>query len=129
MTPCTFCGGSHSRPDPLCLGAAHTARDEGMLRAELGSDEEWREQAFAALTRYLRENETMHVDDLAPHLPAGSGDRRALGPVFVRAARAGLMSKTTTYRPSVASNLSPKPVWRSNICDECAGAARATERG
>ncbi len=42
-------------------------------------------------------------------------EARALGPVILRAARLRLMEKTGEFRQSVASNLSPKPVWRSLI--------------
>lgn len=99
----------------LSIFEARQARDSALARVESHASRDWLDEAFAALRGYLETHATMHVDDLAPYLPAASGDRRALGAVFVRAAREGLMEKTENYRPSVASNLSPKVVWRSLV--------------
>lgn len=106
----------------LDIFAARARRDDGVKRAHDHALEEFKREAFAAVRAYLERHETMHVDDLAPELPALPGDRRALGPVFLRAVREGLMEKTDLYRPSVASNMTPKVVWRSLVC---VGSARS----
>lgn len=49
---------------------------------------------------------------------SGTRDDRALGPVFLRAKRLGWCEKTDRTRPSVRSNLSGKPVWRSRLWRE-----------
>ncbi len=94
--------------------AAEIRRDEGMRSAAKGAGQEWAERAHAAISRYLAENETFFVDDFweATDLDRPE-DSRAIGPVISRVARDGLMERTGTYRPSSASNLSAKPVWRS----------------
>jgi hypothetical protein len=94
---------------------ARARRDSGIAAAESGALEEFKREAFAAVVAYLQTHPTLHVDDLAPHLPSLPGDRRALGPVFLRAQRAGLMEKTDHYRPSVASNMTAKVIWRSLV--------------
>jgi hypothetical protein len=102
---------------------AKGARDESLAQVEDNAEDEWIAEATSAFEQFLKHNETMFVDDLW----AWSGlerprESRALGPVFVAAARAGWMKKTGAYRNSVASKMGPKPVWRSLIYDEAAGA-------
>jgi hypothetical protein len=99
----------------LTLESARARRDDGIARAEAGALESFKAEAYSALRAYLETHATMHVDDLAPHLPSLPGDRRALGPVFLRAVRAGLMEGTSEFKPSVASNGSVKRVWRSLV--------------
>jgi hypothetical protein len=99
----------------LTFDEARAARRSALSRVESHADREWLDAAFAALRGYLERNETFHCDDFwtlgieRPH------ESRALGAVIVRAARAGLMSKTGEYRLSVSSNLSPKPLWKSLV--------------
>ena len=105
------------------IARAKDARDHSLAQVEDNAEEEWIAEATSALEHFLKHNETMFVDDLW----AWSGlerprESRALGPVFVAAARAGWMKKTGAYRNSVASKMGPKPVWRSLIYDEGAGA-------
>jgi hypothetical protein len=97
------------------LDFARTRRDDGIARSEAGALESWKAEAFAALVAYLRTHPTLHVDDLAPLLPSLPGDRRALGPIFLRAVREGLMTGTDVWLPSKASNGSRKRQWKSLI--------------
>lgn len=88
-------------------------RDAAIAQVEAHSPPEWRVEAFAFLTEYLRTHREMFVDDLwTAGLPVPP-ELRALGALFNRAVRAGLMRKTDRYLPSVRSHLSPKVVWRS----------------
>lgn len=95
-------------------------RDElrGTLeRVAEAADDGWLDQARALLREYLRAHETCHVDDWWAFaqergLPEPR-EARALGAVFAAARRAGWMQKTGRSLPSVRSNGSEKPLWRS----------------
>jgi hypothetical protein len=99
----------------LTLDEARTSRRSALSRVESHADREWLDRAFAALRGYLERNETFHCDDFwtlgieRPH------ESRALGAVITRAKRERLMERSGSYRQSVASNLSEKPVWRSLV--------------
>lgn len=101
------------------FAAARAQRDDGMARAEAHAPLGWPEQAFRVLRAFALEHEWMHVDAYwawaeshgLPEPPNG----RALGPVIKRAAKAGVIERTPISAPSVRSNLSHKPVWRSLV--------------
>ena len=96
--------------------AAARARDEAMALVERNAGEPWNLYARRWLTAYLRANELMFPDDLwAAGLVDPPNTRRALGPVLRWASMHGLMTRTSSTRPSVASHLSPGFVWRSEI--------------
>ncbi len=101
--------------DQFTLFAAAAARDDGMVRVDAHALPEWKHDAWAFIVDYLRSHPELFVDDLweagLPH----TREDRALGPLFNRAARRGLMVKTGRYRASVRSNLTEKPIWRSLI--------------
>jgi hypothetical protein len=97
----------------LGLLEAKVRRDDGLRRVEDNAGA-WIDEAFSFVAAYLRENETLFCDDLWAAGLRRPSNPKALGAVMVRAARAGLMVKGG-YRPSVASNLSPKPWWRSLV--------------
>lgn len=92
---------------------AAAQRDDGMQRAEDHADEEWKTLAWDTLVTYIADRDEFFCDDFwaDTELP-WPREARAIGPVIHRAARYGLIEKTGTYRPSVHSNLTPKPVWR-----------------
>jgi hypothetical protein len=99
------------------LDFARTRRDDGLRRVEDNAGEEWLTLARRALSLYLLSHAEFFVDDFWRE----SGlerprESRALGAVVRWAARERLMEKTGEYRPSVASNLTGKPVWRSLVC-------------
>lgn len=89
-------------------------RDEGMERAAAGAGE-WTEEAFAFVRSYLETHEELFCDDLWVAGLTEPPNAKALGPVFLRAVREGLMRKSGAYRPSVSSHRIPKPVWTSLI--------------
>jgi DNA polymerase len=95
---------------------AENQRDEGMAQVKEAADPTWMQDAWEALIEYLRTHPEFHVDDFWKdtelRMPR---EARALGPVVMKAARAGLMVKTGEFRESVRSNLSSKPCWRSLI--------------
>lgn len=111
--PCTFCSFMHGH-DLGCLKGAQERRDTGIALADQNADAAWRAHAWEVLRAYLRTHAEFFVDafwnESGLERPR---EARALGALVQRAAREGLMEKTGEYRKSVASNLSPKPVWRS----------------
>lgn len=92
---------------------AALARDDGMARADAHASPRWKRDAEAFLMQYLVDHPTLFVDDVwdagLPH----TDDDRALGPIMHRLSRKGFMRKDGTFRPSVRSNLTEKPVWKS----------------
>jgi hypothetical protein len=100
----------------LTLDEAAARRADGMQRADAHASVDWKEAAFAELSAYLRTHSEFFCDAFwAETRLSRPAESRALGPVIARAAREGLMVRTGEYRPSVASHLSPKPVWRSLV--------------
>ena len=95
--------------------AAAAAKMAGIAQSEETSGADWAEYADSFIEDYLADHQYLFVDDLweagleAPKSP------RALGARMQAAARRGSMVKTDQYRPSVRSNLSPKPIWRSLV--------------
>lgn len=95
---------------------AAAKRDDGMRRADEHADDEWKDRASALLDAYLRQHPEFFVDDFWRESALDAPrEARALGPIIQRAAREGRIVKTGNYRPSVRSNLTPKPVWRSTV--------------
>lgn len=100
---------------PITVEEARAKRDDGIRRADDNADEDWKEHAFLFLETYCREHETVFCDDLWAAGLEPPREGRALGAVMQRAARAGLMRRSGTYRKSVRSNMTPKPVWLSLV--------------
>lgn len=97
------------------LREARARRDHALARVEHAAARPWVDRAWDFLCAYLRSNREMFVDDLwAAGLPHTREDR-ALGALFQRAARAKYMVKSGSYRKSIRSNLTEKPVWKSLI--------------
>lgn len=92
------------------------ARDTGMAAVEEAADPNWMDEAWDALLGWLRTHDEFFVDDFwaGTRLPIPR-ESRALGPIVMRASRQGLMEKTGEFRPSVRSNMTEKPVWRSLV--------------
>lgn len=101
---------------PTDVRDAVVARDKALTAVEAGADSSWKAAAWKAMVGYLCSHAEFFVDDFW----AESGlerprEARALGAVVQKAAREGLMERTGRSRPSVRSNMSDKPVWRSLI--------------
>jgi hypothetical protein len=86
-----------------------------LRRLDTHVDRAWLEQAHAALERCAMARKDFISDDVWDFDLPRTQEDRALGPVFLRAKRAGIITKTDRVRPSVRSHLSGKPVWISNI--------------
>jgi hypothetical protein len=105
-------------------------RDDGMARAASHAGDTWAAAANRMIVAYLYHHEFFHVDEfwdwaIPRGLPEGESPR-AIGPVIKSVARQGSMTKTLVSLSSVRSNLSAKPVWRSELF---AGARNLTFRG
>lgn len=95
---------------------------EGIKRSAVHAGEEWRTHALEIAISYCAKHEYVFVDELWEWgLQTGESDR-ALGSVIQLAARKKFIEKiyapdvhpdAIVSRPSIRSNLSPKPVWRS----------------
>lgn len=93
-------------------------RDDGIARAEAHAAPPFNVVALALLREYAETHDLVFVDDVR----SWAGDRfpdthdlRALGAVYLKAARNGWIVKSREYRPSTASNMTAKPVWTSLI--------------
>ena len=97
---------------------ALAARDTALQRVEEHADERWKQDALAAVRR-TAEALPDFISDRVWDVGGLESTRedRALGPVFLRAARLGWIEKTDRVRPSVRSHGSGKTVWRSRLFD------------
>lgn len=101
------------------LRSASRRRADGMRRVEEHADAEWIESARRLLREYLETHAECHVDawwawatERGLEQPR---EARALGTVFGGASRAGWMSQSGRFKPSVRSNGSGKAVWLSRL--------------
>jgi hypothetical protein len=102
----------------LSIDDAIAAGDAGMAQAHDNAPAEWRDRAWEALAEWLRTRPLLHVDDFWAEADIEEPpEPRALGALFRRAAREGMMTKTDQWLPSVRSHGAPKVVWRSLVYD------------
>jgi hypothetical protein len=102
---------------------ARKARDEGMTRADENSDELWKRDMAICLREVCAMKSLFTSDDVfnlarEKGLSSDTHDRRAFGPIMMRAAKDGLVVKENcAARPSSRKSLhgSPRAVWRSLI--------------
>lgn len=79
------------------------ARDEAIARADDHADPEWKDRAYEAVCKVARMRLTFTADDVWDELvdaPVSTHEPSALGPVFLRASKAGLIVKTGEFRLS-----------------------------
>jgi hypothetical protein len=89
--------------DSPTLLDALAARDAGIERADDHADNFWKLQAYALVVWCSRTLPTFTADDIWDELEKSdctTHEPAALGPVFLRAARAGMIRKTGDLRPS-----------------------------
>lgn len=97
---------------PRDMKEAIIARDDALARLEESTDSDWAERALRVLETLARTKADVHCDDLWQHIEFPP-EARASGAVWQRAARLGYIQRTNELRPSIHSNGSGKPVWRS----------------
>jgi hypothetical protein len=109
------------------LDGAKEAKREGMERAALGADETWKLAMEAAVIATAQKMQRFTTDDVFitfyrdnPTSPT-TKDARALGPIMLAAARAGVCRKAddTPWRPTQrrSRHAAPLQVWRSLILE------------
>jgi hypothetical protein len=97
------------------LGLVFEQRDRILEAVDQATDEQWREAALAAVQRTCEQQAEFISDDVWRNGLDSTREDRALGPIMLRAARAGWCKKTDRVRPSVRSHGSGKPVWKSKL--------------
>jgi hypothetical protein len=103
--------------DLFDAGASQEARDDAMRRAEENADREWKERAWGYLARFAACCETFKAEDLWKAGLDKPREPRAIGPLFMRAAREGLIEYAGTERSvSKARHAGSASVWRSLVC-------------
>lgn len=93
-------------------------RDDGIARVAASSGDDWQDAALASLHQYALTHERFLTEEAradADQLPDWV-DGRAWGQVVRRAVRLGWIERAG-FAPARSSNLSPKPLWRSLICE------------
>lgn len=111
---------SDPEPDEPKL-TAQEALDEALGLAEQGMDPTWGDRAFAAIAGLAMSQPTITGDDVWAWMGRngveGPSEPRALGVVFLRAARQGLIAKTSEFRDSVRPECCKRPlrVWASCV--------------
>ncbi len=98
---------------------AEHRRDIGMIEAEFaealtGSD--FAEVAYAAICHVARRQCEIHVDDILRFLKARPSHPNAMGAIWLRAIKDGIIIRTGTIRPCVSDPAKHKhPVYRSGL--------------
>lgn len=100
------------------FAAVKAARNAGMTLAADHAEAEqpgWAEEAYGALKRFARQRERFTSYDFRrAGLIVSPTTDKAFGPIFLKAARAGLIQRVG-YEPHPERHGSPTPVWASQI--------------
>lgn len=93
-------------------------RDEAMARVEAHASSEWRAAASKAIADVARAKPFFTADHVWATGLARPHESRALGPEIKRAARAGVLEPTDTFKLSAQASRHRAPirVWRSLVC-------------
>ena len=99
---------------------AERAKREGMANADFGADPEWKLAAYTAVVATARIKRLLTSDDVVERIPkdVDTPEWRALGPVMLAAAKAGVITKANM--PGINStrrklHAGPRTVWESLI--------------
>ena len=79
------------------------AREDAIARADSNADGDWKEAAYRAVLSVAERLPTFTADDVWDVLERSSESTHepsALGPIFLRAAKGGLIVKTGELRPT-----------------------------
>lgn len=106
------------KTEQLSLGFIRARRDEGIATAADHSGQTWQDAAFHAVCEYARTHNQFLTEEArieADQLPLPT-DGRAWGAVMQKARREKIVEQIGFARAK-SSNLSPKPLWKSLICE------------
>lgn len=98
-------------------------REAGMALAkgaQDGKDPAWAECAYAAIVAAAKLGPTVHVDNVLAIFKVAPSHPNAWGTVWLRAIKAGIISRTGTVKPCVTDPGKHKhqyPVYASNLHD------------
>lgn len=105
-------------PDLFDFDAAKRGRADGMARADEAADEDWKAAAEVAVITAAKALPLLTSDDVMRCIDptVSTHELRAMGPVMMRAAKAGWIEKANlpgrlSQRPSL--HASPRTVWKS----------------
>lgn len=96
-------------------------RDAGMTEAafaEVFTNPDFGEAAYAAICHVARRQCEVHVDDVLRYLKVRPSHPNAFGAVWLRAIRDGVIIRTGTVRPCLSDPIKNKhqyPVYRSGL--------------
>ena len=102
------------------MNEAQQARDEAVARVDANANKEWKVRAYEVVQYLASAEDEFTTDDVWAMLDSSAEnthERRAMGGVITRAARAGLIENTGRVKKStrVVCHQNPKAVWRSLI--------------
>jgi hypothetical protein len=100
----------------LLLGEANKA--DAMQRVWDHANDHWKHLAYDAVRQLARTRQWFTTDDVWQLLAASNAatrEHRAMGPVMLRAAKAGLIAKTDRVLPTTrpSANCRPVAIWLS----------------
>ncbi len=104
---------------------AEQSRADALQSVDDHADPDWRDVAYdcvvAVAQRFAMFTTDQVLDELAKHPSVTTHEGRALGPVMMRAAKAGVIVATDRFVTSeaVSRHKAPKRVWASIIIDQC----------
>jgi len=106
----------------LSFEASVEGRDAAMRQAEEHAQEVWRDAAMDAIWETAKIYHRFIVDQVWTFMPdrVQTHEKRAMGPMMVKAVKEGWIAQTDEYRLSerVASHRNPRRVWQSLIHSE-----------
>ncbi len=106
-------------PHQYSLEEAMEEANIAIAQGEMNAQEFWRAEAHQAIRRCAAAHGNFLVDDVWIYMPlwAHTQDKRAMGAAMRRAVAAGVIAKTSEYRPSaqVQCHGNLRAVWRSRL--------------
>jgi hypothetical protein len=99
-TPTAVIEGQESLLGVMAPPTGEELRDEGMARAERAAPEEWKDAAWHAIVALANAGADFTADDVWAKVGFAPPEPRALGPLLVRAQKAGMIRNTGNRRSS-----------------------------
>lgn len=101
---------------------AERKKELGMARAESGADQDWLDAANSCIVTMAQTRESFsgwEVTQFLRDLKITTPNERALGPLLIKASKAGLIEKTERHAKNPLAHNCPSPVWRSLVHGKC----------